>query len=651
MRTKIFTVALCCCATTVSANDGPMTQNGWHHYGGSLAGSRYLGSAGITPESASSITPAWEFQTGDTTNGEDFGGRPSRFRATPIMIEGRLFFSTGFNRVFALDAGTGEKLWSYDPKVDFSRPYSEMFTSRGVAAWQGYSDTSSTAACSTRIFIGTLDARLIALDAVTGQTCKDFGNRGEIDLSKGVPRYRILDYSVTSPPIVMGDLVIVGSSIGDNGAAELEPGFVRAYNVLSGKLVWTWDPIPRGPSSPGVKTWLNRAAAETGGANVWSIMAGDPERDIVYLPTTSPSPDFYGGKRPGDNAFANSMVALKASSGEFIWGYQTVRHDLWDLDLAAQPLLFDFKTPDGTIVPAIAQATKMGFIFVLNRETGQPLHTVTERAVPQTDVVGEQTARHQKFPKTQLHETDARPLKLWRFSEDHVAACKRMLEGVRYEGLFTPPSLEGTLLYPGNGGGTNWGSMAYDKNREIAYLTVNRLPTIVKLIPRKGFNAARRRGTLNGFTAQHTSQAGTPYGMARRNLQNPANGLPCLEGPWATLVAINLNSGNVLWEIPAGTIAGLKPPADRWGAYASGGPIVTAGGVVFLATPTDRALRAFHGETGLLVWQTLLPAGVHATPMAYHHQGYDYVVVTAGDQLADSAGRGDHVIAFRLKTD
>lgn len=651
MRTKIFAVALSFCATAVSAKNDPETQNGWHHYGGSLAGSRYLGSANITPESVSSITPAWEFQTGDATDGEESGGRPSRFRATPIMIDGRLFFSTGFNRVFALDAGTGQEIWSYDPKVDFSRPYSEMFTSRGVATWQSRSNTPPTDACSTRIFMGTLDARLIALDAATGQTCKDFGSSGEIDLSEGVPRYRALDYSVTSPPLVMGDLVIVGSSIGDNGAAELEPGFVRAYNVLSGKLVWTWDPIPREPNSSGAETWLDGAAAETGGANVWSIMAGDPERDIVYLPTTSPSPDFYGGKRLGDNAFANSMVALKASTGEFLWGYQTVRHDLWDLDLAAQPLLFDLRTPDGTVVPAIAQATKMGFVFVLNRKSGQPLHTVTERAVPQTDVAGEQTASHQKFPRIQLHETDARPLKLWQFSEDHVAACTRMLEGVRYEGLFTPPSLEGTLLYPGNGGGTNWGSMAYDKTKEIAYLTVNRLPTIVKLIPRRSFRAARKQGTLNGFAAQHTSQSGTPYGMARRNLQNPSNGLPCLEGPWATLVAINLNSGEVVWEIPAGTIKGLKPPASNWGAYASGGPIVTAGGVVFLASPTDRALRAYDGQTGSLVWESFLPAGAHATPMAYHHEGYDYVVVTAGDQLAEGRGRGDHVIAFRLKTD
>ncbi|MYD71572.1 MAG: PQQ-binding-like beta-propeller repeat protein [Acidobacteria bacterium] len=404
------------------------------------------------------------------------------------------------------------------------------------------------------MFLGTLDARLIALDAATGAPCADFG---------------------------------------------------------------------------------------TGGANVWSVMSADPERDLVFLPTTSPSPDFYGGMRPGDNAFANSVVALRASTGEFVWGYQTVRHDLWDYDLAPQPLLFSHTAADGVQRPALAQATKTGFVFVLDRETGEPLHPVEERAVPQSDVPGEQAARTQPFPKLRLHATDARPLPFWYFNAEHRAACERLTAGVRYEGMFTPPSLEGTLMYPGNAGGTNWGSMAYDRASRIAYVAVSRLPTIVKLIPREQFRAAARQGTLNGARAQHTEQDGTPYGMARFELLH--NGLSCLEGPWSTLVAVDLDLGEVLWERPLGT--------SEWGSFTSGGPMVTEGGVVFQASTSDHMLRGYSGADGSELWARELPAGAHATPMGYRHGGMDYVVVAAGDGLAGGGGRGAHVIAFRMPAD
>ena len=312
-------------AALVAAGTGPSAMaEGWPHYGGSLGGDRRAVPSSITPENVGRLAVAWTYRTGDATDGEGFDGNPSRFRATPILVGGRLVASTGFNRVFALDPATGQELWTYDPGVDFSDKYSEMFTSRGVAAWRGRA--SDPERCRERVFLGTLDARLIALDAATGIPCTDFGRKGQVDLSAGIRVYRKRDYSVTSPPTVVGDLVIVGSSIGDN----LESGVVRAYGVRDGALAWSWDPLPRSDDHPGASGWPRARRNRTGGANVWSVMSADPGRDLVFLPTTSPSPDFYGGKRPGDNAFANSVVALRASTGEFVWGYQTVRHDLWE---------------------------------------------------------------------------------------------------------------------------------------------------------------------------------------------------------------------------------------------------------------------------------------------------------------------------------
>ena len=636
-------------ALTLSAPIGLQgeTDEGWPHYGGSLGGDRFATPSGITPENVSLLVPVWIHRTGDASDGEKFDGNPSRFRATPILFDGKLIASTGFNRVFALDPRTGEEIWKFDPKVNFSKSYSEMFTSRGVAAWQDGADKSGP--CSARVFLGTLDARLLAIDADTGELCEDFGKRGEVDLSAGIRRYRKHDYSVTSPPTVVGNLVIVGSAIGDNGAANLESGVVRAYDVRDGSLVWAWDPIPRSQDHPGAKSWTKPKGNRTGGANVWSVMSADPDRDLVFLPTTSPSPDFYGGERLGDNAFANSVVSLKASTGEFVWGYQTVRHDLWDYDLASQPLLFEHLSSNGTRRPAIAQATKTGFVFVLDRTTGEPLHPIEDREVPQSSVPGEVAAQKQRFPKLRLHDTDARPLQLWNFNEEHRTACKALLAGVRYEGIFTPPSLEGTLLYPGNPGGINWGSMAFDRDSRIGYLVVSRWPTIVKLIPRNKFRAAEHKGTLNGAEAQHTEQKGTPYGMARTDLVH--NHLPCLEGPWSTLVAVDLDRGEVLWERPAGETpwVDVGETAAKWGYITKGGPMVTEGGVVFLATAYDNMLRAYNGGQGNEIWNWELPAGAHSTPMGYRLDGKDYVVVTAGGDLTNGIGRGDHVIAFRLE--
>lgn len=626
--------------------DPPVAE--WRHHGGGLDGTRYAHDAWITPENVGTLEPAWEYRTGDATGDPDrYFGRNSTFKATPILFHDRLVFSTGFNRVVALDPGTGEELWTHDPGVDFSVEYSEMFTSRGVAAW---SDPMAPegAPCAHSIYLGTLDARLIALDAETGGPCADFGSNGEVDLSEGIRNFRRGEYSVTSPPLVVNGVVVVGSSIGDNGAVTLDEGAVRAFDARTGELRWRFDPIPRAEGDSGWEGWDGRQARRTGGGNVWSIMAADAERDLIFLPTTSPSPDFYGGERRGENRHANSIVALRARSGEMVWSYQVVRHDLWDYDLASQPLLLDLDM-NGARRPVLALATKMGFVFVLDRETGEPIHDVEERSVPGSPVRGEDAAPTQRFPRIQLHPTDPLDLQRWSVDEDHEARCDAMLDGIRYEGIFTPPSLDGSLLYPGNAGGVNWGSMAADPASGVALVAVNRLPTVVKLIPRDDFERLDAIGTVNGVEAQYTEQSGTPYGMARFDVLDPETGLPCFAGPWSTLVALDLVSGDVLWEMPAGAgVQGDAPgvPSAEWGSWVRGGPILTSGGVGFLATPLDFSLRAIDMATGEVLWRGGLPAAPGATPMAYRHEGRSFVVTTAGGDLAEGEGRGDWVIAW-----
>lgn len=620
----------------------------WPHYGANLGGIRFTTASQITPDNVNKLELAWQFRSGDAADGDDFFGRDTSLKATPILFDGKLVFSTGFNRVFAINPKTGRQIWVFDPEVDFTINYSEMFTSRGVAGWQ---DTATDAdeICNSRVYLGTLDARLIAIDASSGEKCVDFGRLGEIDLAKGVRNYRRGQYSLTSPVTVVNNMVIVGSSIGDNGAVELEPGYVRSFDARSGELLWQWDPIPRSDDAPGGKTWSNNGGAKNGGANVWSIISADEQRNLVFLPTTSPSPDFYGGERLGDNLFANSIVALDASTGELEWHFQTVHHDLWDYDIASQPLLIDINK-NGKQVPVVVQATKMGHVFVLNRETGRPVFSVEERSVPQTGVPGERSAATQPFPvrPAPLHNSE---VNIWNYSKEHAEYCTNLLAGIRFDGIFTPPSLGGTLLFPGNGGGTNWGSMAADPNRQITVLAVNRLPTIVKLIPRNDFRKIAKRDRGGDLNVQFTEQNGTPYGMARYDVYNPNLFLPCTEGPWGEVVALDLKDGNVLWKSPLGVFPGLEdhPVASKWGSLASGGPMMTAAGLIFIADRYRKLLLAMDSETGKTIWSATLPAAATATPMSYTVDGEQYIVISAGGAVDDSDVPGDYVLAWKLR--
>lgn len=608
----------------------------WESHGRDPGGTRLAPDAQITPKNVSRLEPAWTYRHGDL--GEGFRGKgKAAFEATPILLDGRLYFSTPFNQVIAVDAAKGTEVWRFDARPKPDLRYSEI-TSRGVSAWR---DGGASSSCALRIFTGTIDGRLIALDGATGQPCKDFGRDGQIDLTEGVRIRDPGDYQTTSPPAIWSDLVIVGSAIGDNRAVDLEFGIVRAYDARSGQLCWTFDPIPRKDPEATALGWSPTAREKTGAGNVWSIMAVDPERGLVFLPTSSPSPDFYGGERPGDNAHANSLVALDAKTGAVVWARQLVHHDIWDYDLPAQPVLAEILR-DGRNVPAVIQATKMGLLFTFHRETGEPLFAIEERPVPRSDVPGEVASPTQPFPVAPpplvshrvLKPEDAFGLTFW-----DTGKCRERIAAARSEGLYTPPSLKGSIMWPSYAGGSNWGGIAFDGGRQLVFANVSNIAAVVRLVPR-----AEASRDLPGFTAQ----AGTPYALSREILLSPI-GLPCSPPPWGTLAAVDMAAGTIKWQVPLGTTRDKAPwPWLNFGMPNAGGPIATATGLVFIAAATDNYLRAFDAETGTELWKGRLPAGGQATPMTYTAGGRQYVVIAAGGHGGMGTTLGDYVVAFAL---
>jgi quinoprotein glucose dehydrogenase len=596
----------------------------------------------------SQLVVAWRYHTGEPPI--DLPRQPS-LQVTPIVVDNLMYISTPLGKVMALDPASGREIWRYDARVNPKAGYGD-FASRGVATWL---DTTLQpgAPCRRRIFVATMDARLIALDAASGYTCGGFGNDGMIGLREGlrVQPGSPSTYEVTSPPAVAGDLVITGSAIADNSRPAPASGEVRAFDARTGELRWTWDPIPQNPKDPAFATWRNGSAARTGAANVWSVIAADPARDLVFLPTSSAAPDYYGGLRPGDNRYANSIVALRASTGTVVWHFQTVHHDLWDYDNAAPPALVDV-TRDGKPVPAVVQATKTGQLFVLHRETGVPIFPVEERKVPASTVPGEAASPTQPFT------TVTPPLSPHSFTADRAfgitpegqAACRQMMAGLRNEGIFTPPSLEGTLVIPSNIGGAHWGGVAIDEQSGLVVVPVNRLAAVVQLIPAKGFDlaAARQESSRLGLGYEYTVMEETPYIMRRRLLFGPGQ-IPCTPPPFGALVAISLRTGQRVWEVPLGTPPpppGAPAPAENLGMPNLGGPIVTAGRLVFIAATLDRMFRAFDVDTGKELWSAPLPAGGRATPMTYESGGRQFVVIAAGG--GNEFGTGDAILAYSL---
>ena len=622
----------------------PPVEVEWRAYGYDAGGSRYSPASQIRRENVKDLVPVWTYRTGDFGR----GGGTVRDETTPLFVDGVLYASTPFGGVRALNPSTGAELWSFDSELDLSRGYGDP-TNRGVSTWVDPT-LRTDAKCRRRIYVATLDARLIALDARDGKLCTDFGSNGQADVSAGVrnaPEFRG-EFGVTSPPAVVHDLVIVGSTVADNRRVNAPAGVVQAFDARTGVRRWAWDPVPNHPGDPAYATWRGSIAHQTGAANAWAPISANPARDLVFVPTGSPSPDFYGGERLGRNDYANSIVALRASTGKVVWHYQVVHHDLWDYDVPAQPVLIDLLRGD-TVIPAVVQTTKMGYVFVLNRLTGEPLFPVEERAVPRSDVAGEEAWPTQPVP------TLPRPLgptaldtPIFALSDSGRAWCRRQLEGTRSEGIFTPPSVRGTVIFPGNIGGSNWSGLAVDPERQVAVIPSNRLITVVSLVPRDQVRQQNAAGTrFDEFAAQ----SGTPYALRRQHLISP-DGVPCNAPPWGVLTAIDLRTGATLWERPFGRIGHLANVAEseKWGSPNLGGAMITGGGLVFAGGAIDHRLHAFDVETGAELWSAELPAGVHAMPMTYITSSHEqFVVVAAGGHREVRDKPGDYIVAFALR--
>jgi quinoprotein glucose dehydrogenase len=622
----------------------------WPFYGGDAGGMRWSPLDQIERVNVSRLEEAWRIRTGDLDAVPPPPGHMA-FQSTPILVDGLLVLPTPMGRVLALDPETGAERWRFDATVK-TQAVSE-FTSRGVASWTD-PQAAPDAACRRRIFASTVESRLFAIDAGSGRLCPDFGREGEVDLREGVARLQPRDYTITSPPTLVGDLVIVGSAISDNQRVDMPPGIVRAYHARSGALRWAWDPIPRSADDPAHAEWRTEQAARVGAANAWSILSADPARDLVFVPTSSPSPDYFGGERLGSNRYANSVVALRASTGRVVWSFQAVHHDLWDYDVPAQPVLTNVLR-DGREIPVVVQATKMGHLFVLHRETGAPIFPVEERPVPASDVPGEQAWPTQPFPTAPpaLVPHSLAPEDAWGLTPWDRGRCRERIARLRNEGIFTPPSLRGTLAIPGNAGGSNWGSVAIDPIRRVAFLNLTHLAYEVRLIPRADFEREKAIGRGLLGLREFAPQAGTPYALIREPLLSPLQ-LPCSPPPWGSFAAVSLDDGRVLWQVPLGGIPDrLRIPLPvTIGLPNLGGPIVTAGGLAFVSAAMDGVLRAFDVATGEVLWSDRLPAGGNATPMTYRGpSGRQFVLIAAGGHGKLGTRRGDWVVAYALPDD
>jgi quinoprotein glucose dehydrogenase len=644
-----------------AAGSNGSSESDWPVYGRTPYGDRRSPLRQVDTSNVSKLEVAWRFHTGE--GAPEFKTRsPTALEVTPLVFRGTMYLSTPLGRVFALDPVTGLQRWVFDPKIDLATQFGD-FANRGVALWIDSAAVNGSR-CSLRVFVATIDTRLIALDAATGSPCPNFGAGGTVNLRDGLrnaPAFAS-EYEETSPPTVVDGVVVVGSAVADNNRIDAASGEVRGYDARTGALRWTFDPVPQNRADPASATWIGPNAHRTGAANSWTVFAADPIRKMVVIATGSPSVDYFGGERKGLNEYGNSVVAIRAATGRVLWHFQTVHHDLWDYDNASPPALVDLNV-GGRSVPVVLQGTKTGQLFVLDRETGKPVFRVTEAPVPLSDVPGEEAW------STQIVTSDRPPLsyyglpplspqmlsrdQVWGSNATDRDACLKRFDDLRYEGPFTPPSTRGSLILPSNVGGVHWGGVAFDPVDEVVVVPTNRIAAVITLIPRAEFEATRGRATVGErIGTEYAMMHGTPFVLKRELFLGPS-GAPCTPPPFGSLVAVSLRTRQIVWSVPLGTSEGLDKigihvPPNIPGAINLGGPITTAGGLVFIGAATDRYFRAFDLKTGRELWKTPLPAGGKATPMTYlGADGRQYVVIAAGGD-GKAWGWSDEVIAFAL---
>ena len=571
------------------------------------------------------LRPAWTYHTGE------LDGRPGKtIECTPIVVEGVMYLTTGYLRVVALDAATGQERWRFDPLKDHPWRHAPASggVNRGCAYW-----SDGRPGGDRRIIHGTADGRLFSLNAADGQLDPRFGEGGIRDLRQGLdPAVARLSYGPTSAPVVWKDTVILGVS-SDEGPGAAAPGDIRAFDVRTGTQVWSFHTVPR-PGELGHETWAGESWKGRGGANAWGGLSVDTARGMVYAGLGSAAFDFYGGDRRGDNLFANCTVALDARDGRRAWHFQTIRHDLWDHDLPVYPNLVSVDR-GGRKVDAVAQVTKTGHLFLFDRDTGKPLFDVEQRPVPGSDIPGEQASRTQPVPvkpppfaEQSLDETN-----LTDIGPANRASALARLRQVRGGPAFNPPSLQGTVVIPGFHGGANWSGASFDPATGLLYVNSNNVPNIITLAETKPGD----RATLGPY--RHTGYI--------QFLDH--KGYPAIKPPWGVLNAIDLNTGEFAWRVPLGEYPELTARGvPRTGTETFGGSIVTAGGLVFIAGTKDEKFHAFDKASGRLLWEHPLPAGGYATPSTYRAGGRQYVVIAAGGAGKLKTRAGDAFVAFTL---
>ncbi len=639
-RTRLTLTALLLTCTGVAAADSAAQ---WPTTGGGAESRHWSPLTDIRKDNVGQLQLAWSYHSGDFSKGErNHGG--TALQVTPLMVDDTLYFCTPYNRAIALDAETGREKWVFDAHPKLDGVYTPVC--RGVAWWADPQAVAG-APCRTRIYMNTLDAKLWALDAANGRPCQDFGEHGRVDLLQGLGEVRQAEYYPTSAPLALDGVVVTGAFVKDVQRLHAPGGAVRAFDARSGELKWVFDPVPPGMHAVTAEEVKHGATLTRGTPNVWAPMSADPEQHLIYLPTGNPSPDHYGGKERGQmDWYGSSVVAVDSASGAVRWHFQTVHHDLWDYDVAAQPALY--RTRDGR--PALIQATKLGQVFLLDALNGTPLFPVEERPVPPSTVPGETAAPTQPFA---TKPAPLAPLNLskddiWGFTGYDRGKCQALFDTLDYKGVFTPPSLKGTLEYPGLGGGVNWGSVSVDPVRRRMIVNLQAAPFTLKLVRRQDYHGEANGSDLVGYGPQED----TPYVVERGPFLSPFK-TPCIKPPWGRIVAIDLDTGDQLWEHELGTLHGLAPfIGDRlhWGTPNSSGSLQTAGGLVFIAAAMDRYLRAFDADSGAELWRTELPYAGNATPLSYRARDgrRQFLVIAAGGHAPLGTEPGDAILAYAL---
>lgn len=626
---------------------------GWAYYGGDEGGSRYSPLQQINRENVGKLELAWQYRTGAVAANPSLKSMID-FQATPTLLPAaagaHLVICDPFGKVIALDPASGKERWSMDPQID-KTPYAGRFKCKGVAYWADSAAPAGTA-CAHRLFLATADKRLIAMDARDGKLCGGFGVQGQVDVDvlirALVPADGTQLTQLVSPPTVVRDVVAVSSFSNKFKSASSVNGAIRGFDARTGELRWTFDPLVRDGA-----TGLTPTPQNVGGANTWVPMSADSPRDLLFVPTAGPAPNYWGVHRPGNNNHANSIVALRGSTGEVIWHFQTLHHDVWDRDVGSTPILTDIDR-DGRKVPSVIQLVKTGMVFAFNRETGEPLFPIEERPVPtDTDIPGEQLSPTQPFPVKPpvLVRNTISPDDAWGFTIFDKNACRKKIESMRHGGHYEPIMSTGTILYPQPGGGSNWGGGAYDPQRNLLITPVSQIPYYVKLLPRAEVDPEFAKRPEAGAPMQGPGYLGdTPYGVKQGPLMSPSF-TPCTAPPWNMLVAVDMVSGDIRWKIPFGRLDKLMPfpiPLNLGGPSA-GGPIVTASGLIFIGATPDNRVHAYDIETGKELWEMRAPTSAMATPMTYEVNGRQYVVFTAGGHSwYDAKGVDDYVLAYAL---